>query len=202
MQDDRAALEDAIEIIQEALYLWITKPGKGGKRAFKSLFDLIGSYQQDAGIVICTGKGSFRWTIHQIVTIRLVLNSTLPIEIFYCGEDDLPERYRNFIQFIQSAFSRPGAIVTIDITKKFPDSEGMLSLCGGSAIRPYAILASSFKTVILAEADTVFLQDPRILLDEPSFEEYGSIFWHDRIFAPRDYETYIWADKLLETAKS
>ena len=69
-------------------------------------------------------------------------------------------------------------------------------------MRPFAILASSFKKVILADADTIFLQDPQKILDEVNFQEFGSIFWHDRILSPASEETYKWADELLETAKA
>lgn len=132
MQEERAALRDTIESLQRALYPWITQPGKDGISTYTSFFDLIGSYHQDAGIVITTGKeGGFRWAIHQIVALRRVLNTTLPIEIFYAGDDDLPEPYRNFIQLIQSTFPNSGAITTIDITKKFPDSDGRLNLHRG-----------------------------------------------------------------------
>ena len=69
-------------------------------------------------------------------------------------------------------------------------------------MRPFAMLASSFKQVILADADTVFVMDPRVLLDEESYKKYGSVFWHDRRLAPAPEETYKWADELLETAKA
>ena len=120
---------------------------------------MTSSYTQDAGIVINTGKqGSFRWAVRQIVTLRGVLNCTLPIEVFYGGDDDLPEPYRNFLYLIESAFPDSGTITSVDVTQKFRDPDGMLGLPGGWAMRAFAILASSSKTVILADADTVFLQ--------------------------------------------
>ena len=201
-QQEQAAFRHTIEAMQQVLYPWITQ-AKDGNRTYNSFFDLIDSYKQDAGIVISTGKnGGFRWAVHQIVTLRAVLNSTLPIEVFYGGEDDLPQKYRNFINALSVAFPGSGSISTVDITKKFPDPDGILGLPGGWAMRPYAILASSFKTAILADADTIFVQDPRVLLDEVTFKEYGSIFWHDRALMPASDETYKWADELLEAAKA
>jgi hypothetical protein len=186
--------------MQQTLYPWITL-AKDGNRTYNSFFDLINSYEQDVGLVISTGaKGGFRWAVHQIATLRAVLNSTLPIEVFYGGDDDLPEKYRHFIDAIHLRYPNPGTIKTVDITKKFPDPDGKLGLPGAWAMRPYAILASSFKTAILADADTIFVQDPRVVLDEVSFKEYGSVFWHDRKLAPAPDETYKWADELLEAA--
>ena len=201
MEDERTAIQEIVESLQQVLYPWITET-KIESPEYSTFFDLIGSYDQGVGIVISTGRGGFRWAVHQVVTLRAVLNSTLPIEIFYGGDDDLPERYRDFFQFIQSLFPDSGAITTIDIRRKFPDSHGTLGLPGGWAMRPYATLASSFKTVILADADTIFLRDPRILLDEPAFNEYGSIFWHDRILGTAPEDAYIWVDELLHFAKA
>ena len=59
--------------------------------------------------------------------------------------------------------------------KHFPDPEHELGLPRGWAIRPFSILASSFKTVVLADADTIFLRDPRILINETGFLGYGSL---------------------------
>ena len=155
---DRQALRDTIEIMQQALYPWITK----GHSGYSSLFDLIDSYTEEAGIVIATGvDGGFRWAVHQIISLRSVLNCSLPIEVFYGGDKDLPKEYRRFIESIESSFPDHGSIRTVDITKKFPDPEGILDLPGRWAMRPFALLASSFKTVILADADTIFLQDPK-----------------------------------------
>lgn len=202
LEHEKKSFKHAIETLQQTLYPWITK-AKGGTGAYTSFFDLTNSYTQDAGIVISTGKeGGFRWTVHQIIALRGVLNSTLPIEIFYAGDDDLPESYRNFLHLIESVFPDSGSITTVDITEKFPDPDGLLGLPGGWAMRPFAILASSFKTVILADADTIFLQDPRKILDDVNFQESGSLFWHDRILGPASAATYKWVDELLETAKA
>jgi hypothetical protein len=204
LRKDREALRHTIDIMQKALYPWITQ-ATGGHRSYSSLFDLIDSYTEEAGIVICTGKnGGFRWAVHQIASLRTVLNCSLPIEVFYGGDSDLPNEYRQFIKAIDSSVPDGGSITIVDITEKFPDPNGILGLLPGSwAMRPYALLASSFKTIILADADTIFLQDPRILLEEPSYKQYGSIFWHDRSdINSGTEETYRWVDELLESVKA
>lgn len=199
---ERAAFKKTIEGLQRALYPWITA-AKDGRRAYPTFFDLIDSYNQDAGIVISVGKeGGFRWAIHQIVTLRAVIHSNLPIEVFYAGETDLPKEYREFIDEMQSTYSGSGTITIIDINQRFLDPDETLGLPGGWALRPFAMLASSFKRVILSDADTIFLQDPRKLLHEPTFQQYGSIFWHDRILEPATEDIYNWADELLTKAKA
>lgn len=73
-----------------------------------------------------------------------------------------------------------------------------MNMPGGWALRPFAILASSFKRVILTDADTVFLQDPALLLEEPGFQNKGAIFYHDRVLGPAGDEVYDWVDNLLD----
>lgn len=198
---ERAAFQQAIELLQQSLYPWITA-AKEGDRSYLSFFDLIESYDQEAGIVISVGKnGGFRWAVHQIVTLRAVLRSTLPIEVFYAGDQDLPKEFREFIDEIQSTYAGYGTITIIDINHRFLDPDGTLGLPGGWAMRPFAMLASSFKHVILSDADTIFLRDPRVLLREPAYQQYGSIFWHDRILDPAKEEIYNWADEIIAKSK-
>lgn len=202
LQNDRQSLRHTIEIMQGALYPWITQ-AKKGHHSYSSFFDLIDSYTEEAGIVISTGKNGFRWAVHQIVSLRAVLNCSLPIEVFYGGDRDLPNKYRQFIKSLGSSFPDSGSITMVDITEKFLDPEGVLDLPAGWAMKPYALLASSFKTAILVDADTIFLQDPRVLLKEPSYEQYGSIFWHDRLnIDSGTEETYKWTEELLESVKA
>ena len=46
------------------------------------------------GIIIPTGRKKCRFTAHLIASLRTVLNSSLPIQVAYSGEGDLPEAYR------------------------------------------------------------------------------------------------------------
>jgi len=205
---DRIALRDAIDRLQNILYPWMTthKPDEPG---LNSLFDLVDTFQHEAGIVIATGKNGFRWTMHQISTLRNVLHCDLPIEMyhppggslisrFYGGDDDLPIEYRRAIEMVAKNSSSGGTIRTVDIRSYFPDPDGLLDMPGGWAVRPFAVLASSFKKVVLSDADTVFLQDPALILKEPGFIRTGALFYHDRMLAAARKEVYDWVDNILE----
>jgi hypothetical protein len=78
---DRFALRDAIEKMQKILFPWITNRGTE-EPGIESFFDLVDSFTEDSGIVLSTGKGGFRWAVHQITTLRNVLNCQLPIEMY------------------------------------------------------------------------------------------------------------------------
>jgi hypothetical protein len=199
--DEGNLFRQHINMIQQALYPWITA-SKDGNSAYGSLFDLVNSWTQDVGIVMSVGRIGFRWAVHQIVMLRSTLNCELPIEIFYAGDDDLPENYRRFIQAIELAFPGSGSISIFDINQRFPDPDGTLALPGNWAMRPFCILASSFKTAILVDSDAVFLLDPAVLTEEPGFESHGSIFWHDRYLERAPEDLYDWVDSMLERAKA
>lgn len=197
---ERKAIRDAIDTMQQILYPWITKSTNGPPR-YRSILDLMETWTEEAGIVVTIGKnGGYRWGVHQLVHLRGNLKCTLPIEIYYAGEEDLPRAYREFIEAISATY--PGRITLIDILDLFPDPDGQAGLPGGWAMRPFAMLASSFNTVILADADTVFLQDPRVILNEPSMRESGSIFWHDRVIKPAKPAAYDVLEELLELSKA
>lgn len=109
------------------------------------------------GIVLTVGKGNFVLAAHCIQTLRTVVNSTLPIEVFYAGDDDLPEAKREEI--------KAPLLETIDVLDQF--NETIVGLRnGGYAMKPFAALASSFERVVLIDADTIFMQRPDNYFDE------------------------------------
>ena len=79
---DRIAVRDSVNTLQKILFPWMTDH-KIGEPGVDSVFSLMESFRQDAGIVITTGKAGFRWTVHQVSTLRNVLNCKLPIEMYH-----------------------------------------------------------------------------------------------------------------------
>ncbi len=109
------------------------------------------------GIVLTVGKGNFVLAAHCIQTLRTVVNSTLPIEVFYAGDDDLPEAKREEI--------KAPLLETINVLDQFNETIAGLRN-SGYAMKPFAALASSFERVILIDADTIFIQRPDTYFDE------------------------------------
>ena len=92
----------------------------------------------------------------------------------YAGEHDLhPDK--------RSALTSLGTqIRTVNILNLF--DEATVGLIGGSwAIKPFAVLASSFQHVIMADSDAVFLQSPEAAFFHPGYMKTGTLFFHDRI---------------------
>jgi hypothetical protein len=140
-----------------------------------------------SGIVICVGNHHTKMAVATIKMIRQVYNSLLPVEVFYTGENDLSPSNR--AKFEAIPFTK-----TIDIVKLLDNS--ILNLKGW-AIKPFAILASSFEKTMLIDADVVFLQSPQTLFDSQLFMDKGALFYHDRSLYKSSEETRKWFYELM-----
>jgi alpha 1,3-mannosyltransferase len=144
------------------------------------------------GIVIATGQKRFRFACHLIRNLRDVLGSTLPIQIAYAGDHDLPENYRKYLT------SMGPDITTFDVTSIFDDQTLKLTN-GGWAIKCFAVLGSTFEQAMLLDADAVFLQKPENIFDDhPGYRETGTLLFHDRLLWQGAFkERHEWWEKEL-----
>ncbi|KAJ3297759.1 hypothetical protein HDU79_002233 [Rhizoclosmatium sp. JEL0117] len=133
------------------------------------------------GIVFSTGKEHFEYAVHAILSLRQTLNCKLPIQVQYMGPEDLdPE--------MLTALSSIPNVETVDILSKFGNSE-----VSGWAIKPFAMLASSFQTAIFIDADALFFQDPEVLVKSSKlFKKHGQLFYRDRTLFQPKYDSLEW----------
>ncbi|KAG6989916.1 hypothetical protein G7Y79_00061g093030 [Physcia stellaris] len=125
------------------------------------------------GIVMSLNKKDFRYACHLISGVRTVLHSTLPIQIAYAGDEDLPVQYR------EKLISLGKDIETVDLLTMVDDKT--LDLAHGTfGTKPLAMLLSRFEQVILVDADAVFLQPPEALFDSDGYKKSGTYLFHDR----------------------
>ncbi|KAI1813840.1 glycosyltransferase family 71 protein [Poronia punctata] len=125
------------------------------------------------GIVLTAGDQQAPYLLTTIYTFRK-LGCDLPIEVMYLGDDDLGEDQRFELEAL------PG-VTTRDVSQMVDDSGWKLQ---GWAIKPFAILMSSFREVIFIDADSLFFRDPSKLFDDPGYKETGALFFRDRIILP------------------
>lgn len=130
------------------------------------------------GIVIPAGNNNLRFASHLIASLRNVLDSKLPIQIVYAGDGDLSRSNRHFLAELVASSGQE--LSFLDILTVFDDATLNLRN-GGWAIKPFAVLGSSFEKVILLDSDAVFLQKPEVLLDHPSFQHSGALLFRDRL---------------------
>ncbi|KAG0347899.1 hypothetical protein BG004_006618 [Podila humilis] len=137
-------------------------------------FSLFQSYH-GKGIVFCAGNPQFEFVVTAIQAIRSRLKSTLPIQVFYMGDDDLSQERQQYLREMTDD------IELLDVTRILNNEYMML---GGWAIKPFAMLASSFEEVMFVDADAYFLQDPAILFQDPGYLATGALFFYDRTLFP------------------
>ncbi|GMG48303.1 unnamed protein product [Aspergillus oryzae var. brunneus] len=170
-------LLNATERVAVSLYPFLEKP-KGQNATDKPVSDLRASFEPgSAGVVIPTSNNTLRFAAHLVGTMRSVLNSTLPIQIVYAGDEDLsPDDRTRLSRIVESG----PPLEFLDILTVFDDSTLQLQT-GGWAIKAFAALGSHFERVILADADAVFFQPPEVLLDHEAFVRTGALLFHDRL---------------------
>jgi hypothetical protein len=95
--------------------------------------------------------------VHLLSTLKHVHRTSLPIHVVYAGGDDLVPEKRAALRSIHPS------IHTVDILGWFDESYVGIH-GGGWAIKAFAMLASPFEEVIIADADAVFVQVRRCFL--------------------------------------
>jgi len=123
------------------------------------------------GIVICAGGPRLftcAWVlIHQL---REVLRCTLPIQVWYAGAAEMDAHMIALLQVL-------ARVEAIDATQ-VPGYE-RIRPHPGWALKPFALVNSQFREVLMVDADNLPVVDPEFLFDDPRYVETGAIFWPD-----------------------
>lgn len=61
----------------------------------------------------------------------------------------------------------------------------------GWAIKPFAMLMSTFREVIFIDADSFFFRDPAKLFDDPDYKKTGALFFRDRTILPESKRKWL-----------
>lgn len=127
------------------------------------------------GIVTCAG--GIRYFTCAWVSIRSLRQQgcMLPIELWYT-DGELNEEVISELQ-------------AWDVTCKNAH-QYTSSPVQGYALKPFAILHSSFKEILFLDADNNCLADPSYLFEQEDYQKHGAVFWPD--FWKTDPENPIW----------
>lgn len=175
----KQGLLDAVNWIAVLLFPFLTSPKN--PQSSSPLTDLRSSFRAgSAGVVIPAGDHNVRYAAQLICSLRNVLNTELPIQVVYAGDDDLSPKNRQFLTDLPNRANHQTPLEFLDILTVFDDSTLNLR-DGGWAIKPFAALGTSFEKVIILDADAVFLQQPEVLLHHPAFERTGAFLFRDRL---------------------
>ncbi|KAI3330152.1 glycosyltransferase family 71 protein [Ustulina deusta] len=132
------------------------------------------------GIVLTAGDDQAKYLLTTIYTFR-ELGCDLPIEIMYLGDKDLDEDHRSELEALPD-------VTTRDISLMVEDDGWELA---GWAIKPFAMLMSSFREVIFIDADSFFFRNPAKLFDDPDYKKTGALFFRDRTIMPESKRKWL-----------
>jgi len=123
------------------------------------------------GIVICAGGPRLfacAWVLLHM--LREVLGCTLPIEVWYVGAGEMDPIMLALLRTFHCVepMDATGISSYERIRSQHPH-----------ALKPFAILHSSFREVLLIDADNVPIADPSFLFDTTQYTETGALFWPD-----------------------
>ncbi|OOQ89033.1 alpha-1,3-mannosyltransferase [Penicillium brasilianum] len=136
------------------------------------------------GIVLTGGDRQAAYLLTSIQSFRTI-GCDLPVEIMYLGDEDLGPANRRKLEAIDG-------VITRDLSPMVNDKGWKLA---GWALKPFAILLSSFREAIFIDADSLFLRDPAILFQDPDYKETGALFFKDRVIQPSSKRS--WLKKIL-----
>ncbi|GAB7349487.1 hypothetical protein MBLNU459_g0198t1 [Dothideomycetes sp. NU459] len=137
-------------------------------------------YNAGRGIVLSAGTEQVPFLLASIPSLRK-LGCTLPIEVMYLGDEDISEELREDLEML------PG-VITRDVKQMVRDAGWELA---GWAVKPFAILLSSFQEVIFIDADAVFFTNPQLLFEDPQYVETGALFFKDRSLFPESKRKWL-----------
>lgn len=141
---------------------------KKAESFIKRIPNYPGGYE-GRGIIIC--GGGLKYFTNAWVAIRMLrkLSCTLPIHIWHLGAEEIEDRMR--------AICLPYNVEFIDaheVRKAHP-----ARILNGWELKPYSIIYSRFKQVLLLDADNVPVVNPEFLFNTPQFKRAGAVFWPD-----------------------
>jgi hypothetical protein len=169
------------DVLEQQLFPWWLH-----RRTDDNLKQSYSESDTSKGIVICTGNKHFQLTLVALKALELIGNE-LPIEVVFSTSNDLSSNNR---QELEKLYPN---IRLIDLSSaSFNDS--YLELRGWE-IKPFSVLASHFREVILMDADVLFLEKPSTLFQNPYYLKTGSLFFYDRPSLSED--TIRWIRTLL-----
>jgi ADP-heptose:LPS heptosyltransferase len=124
-----------------------------------------------AGRGIVISGGGVRLFTNAWVCIRMLrhVGCSLPIELWYFGERELDARMR--------ALVAPLGVECVDGESRLRQHGARLQHVW--ALKPFAVLHSRFREVLLLDADNVPVANPEPLFRSPAYDKYGAVFWPD-----------------------
>jgi len=142
------------------------------------------------GIVICAGGMRMFTNAYVLVRhLRTVLASTLPIEVWHLGKDEMSGAMRAILEAMD--------VKVVDAFAELARFPARIS--DGWQLKPYALIRSGFAQVLMLDADNLPTIDPAAIFDWPQFAGTGAVFWPDAL--DLSAQNPIWSELGMEPAQ-
>jgi hypothetical protein len=130
------------------------------------------SSSNENGLIIC--GGGYKYLPNAWIATRLfrLFNTETQVQWWV-----LPSEYCRKVEKLAQMCDAELVVLDVPI-----DTRSNFKADGQRAewlIKPFAILGSRFKNVVLLDADNFPVYDPLLLLNSQEFNKYGSVFWPD-----------------------
>lgn len=119
------------------------------------------------GIVICAGGERYLTNAWVCINMLRHVGCKLPIQIWYLGAEEMPDHWIPLLRDID--------VGVVDARSIHPRPR----ILNGWEAKPFAIIHSPWREVLLLDADNIAIKDPTFLFEEPAYREHGAIFWPD-----------------------
>lgn len=139
------------------------------ERVVRSLLGYPGGFR-GRGLVIAAG--GVRYFTNAWVCLRMLrrLGCTLPVQFWHLGPGELDAKMK--------ALVAPFGVECVDALALRAHKPARI--LRGWELKPYALLHSKFREIILLDADNVPAVNPEFLFDTPEFQRTGALFWPDQ----------------------
>jgi len=141
---------------------------KTSEEFIKTIRPYPGGYD-GSGIVIPAGGASYFTNAWVCIKMLRHLGCGLPIQLWHLGRREMDERMRAIV----------GPLNVECVDAKIVKKAHPARILNGWEVKPYAIIHSPFKEVLLLDADNVCVTNPEFLFDASQYHETGAIFWPD-----------------------
>jgi len=138
------------------------------ERFIEKISDYPGKFA-GRGIVICGGGIKYFPCAWVCINMLRHLGCSLPIELWHLEPQEMDGEMKALLEPLNVQ-----CIDALEVRKTSPSRR-----LGGWELKPYAILHTGFREVLLLDADNVPVVNPEFLFESKPYKNRGAIFWPD-----------------------
>lgn len=124
------------------------------------------------GVVICGGNSDFK-SGYIIVKLLQKYNTNINIEWYYVG-DELDTKYIDMLKKLNIDI-----VNCLNVIPKWWSTKLDVTDIKGFMIKPFALMVSKFKEILLLDSDNIPIKDISFLFTCEQYTNSGNLFWSD-----------------------